>query len=57
MNKYAIAAKSKTKQQAKIGKVLHEFKSNVLHSGSSNGPLVNDKKQALAIALNQSKKG
>jgi hypothetical protein len=38
-------------QQAKIGKVMSEFKSGKLHSGSKRGPIVRKRKQALAIAL------
>jgi hypothetical protein len=57
MNKYFVAAKGKLKTQTKIGKTLHEFKQGALHSGSDAGPIVKDKKQALAIAINQSKRG
>ena len=31
--------------------VINEFKSGTLHSGSSNGPVVKNKKQSIAIAL------
>jgi len=33
--------------------VLHEFKQGALHSGSSTGPKVTDRKQAIAIALSE----
>lgn len=46
--------KSKDQKQAKVGKVMHEFKHGELHSGSKHGPEVNDKKQALAIAMSES---
>jgi hypothetical protein len=45
---------------AKIKKVMKEFKSGTLHSGSKKGPKVTSKKQAIAIALSEagmSKKG
>ena len=44
------------KQQAKIGKVMSEFKAGQLHSGKpgpGKGPTVKTRKQALAIALRQ----
>jgi len=42
-----------TKKQAKIGKVLKEFKAGALHSGSKTGPAVTSKKQAIAIAMSE----
>lgn len=48
--------KKPSKQQAKIGKVMHEFKAGQLHSGKpgpGKGPTVKSRKQALAIALRQ----
>ena len=33
--------------------VLHEFKAGELHSGSSTGPKVRSRKQAIAIALSE----
>lgn len=41
------------KQMAKIGKVMHEFKAGTLNTGSKTGPVVKNKKQAVAIALSQ----
>ena len=38
-------------QEAKVEKVMHEFKQGDLHSGSKQGPIVKDRKQAIAIAL------
>lgn len=38
----------------KVAKVMREFKKGKLHSGSKKGPIVKDRKQAIAIALNQS---
>ena len=40
----------------KIKKVMHEWKHKELHSGSSKGPLVTNRKQALAIALSEEAK-
>ena len=45
----------KTKAEAKISKVMREFKEGTLHSGKG-GPVVKKPKQALAIALSQSRK-
>ena len=44
------------KQQAKVGKVLNEFKAGELHSGSKAGPMVKDRKQAIAIGLSEARK-
>jgi hypothetical protein len=41
------------KQNAKIGKVMHEWKQGELHSGSKKGPIVRDYDQAVAIALSE----
>lgn len=40
----------------KIEKVMHEFKEGDLHSGSKKGPVVGNKKQAIAIAISEAKK-
>ena len=42
---------------AKVGKVMSEFKAGKLHSGSKSGPEVKNRKQAIAIALSESRKG
>lgn len=49
-------AKHKTKKSKKIEKVMHEFKEGGLHSGSKKGPVVTNPKQAIAIAISESKK-
>jgi len=48
--------KKKTKAQAKVGKVLREYKAGTLHSGKDpkgpkKAPVVKSRKQAIAIAL------
>jgi ribosomal protein L21E len=42
----------KTKAEAKISKVMREYKAGTLHSGKG-GPVVKKPKQAVAIALSQ----
>lgn len=45
---------SKTdKQDAKVATVMREYKKGGLHSGSKEGPIVKNRKQAIAIALSQ----
>ena len=44
------------KAKTKISKVMHEWKSGTLHSGSKKGPKVKSQKQAVAIALNQARR-
>lgn len=41
--------------QRKVGKVMHEFKEGSLHSGKG-GPIVKNRKQAIAIALASGRK-
>jgi hypothetical protein len=36
---------------------MHEFKHGELHSGSKKGPMVTSRKQAVAIALSEARKG
>ena len=45
----------KSKAEAKIGKVMREFKGGTLHSGKG-GPVVKNPRQALAIALSEAGK-
>ena len=49
-------AKQKIKKQKKIKKIMEEFKEHKLHSGSKKGPEVTNPKQAIAIALSESRK-
>ena len=44
------------KQEAKVGKVMGEFKAGELHSGSKSGPMVKSRKQAIAIAMSEAGK-
>ena len=44
----------KAAKKAKVAKVMREFKGGSLHSGKK-GPVVKDKKQAIAIALSEAK--
>lgn len=46
----------KNKKKTIIETEMEAFKEGDLHSGSKNGPIVKDKKQAIAIALNKSRK-
>lgn len=44
------------KGQAKVHKVMSEFKRGQLHSGSRKGPKVTSRKQAVAIALSEKRR-
>ena len=46
--------KNPSKAQAKMGKVMHEYKAGSLHSGKG-GPVVKNPKQAIAIAMSEAK--
>lgn len=54
--KAAPRKKKPSKGKAKVEKVMHEFKEGELHSGSKQGPRVSNPKQAIAIALSESRK-
>ena len=47
---------SKSKKSGKVHKVMEEFKEHKLHSGSKKGPVVSNRKQAVAIALSEARK-
>lgn len=49
-------AKESKKAQSKIKKVMDEWKEGSLHSGSKKGPVVQNQKQAVAIALSEARK-
>ena len=44
----------KAQKQAKVGKVMREYKEGTLHSGKG-GPVVKSRKQAVAIAMSEAK--
>jgi hypothetical protein len=46
---------NKAAKKAKISKVMKEFKAGTLNSGSSTGPVVSNRRQAVAIAMSQAK--
>jgi ribosomal protein L7/L12 len=46
----------KHKMKNKEEKVMHEFKTGMLHSGSKKGPVVKNRKQAIAIGLSEARK-
>ena len=48
-----MAANSK---KTKMQKVMHEFKTGTLHTGSKKGPIVKSRKQAIAIAISEQKR-
>jgi hypothetical protein len=45
------------KARTKVEKVMGEYKRGTLHSGSKSGPTVTSRRQALAIALSQARRG
>lgn len=45
------------KIKSKMSKVMTEFKKGMLHSGSKKGPKVTKRKQAIAIAISEAKRG
>ncbi len=45
---------TKKAKQRKVRKVMREYKSGTLSSGSKAGPKVKSRKQAIAIALSES---
>jgi len=49
----ATKPKTKTAKQAKVGKVMKEYKAGELHSGSKSGPKVTSRAQAIAIGMSE----
>jgi len=45
--------KTKAGKKRKLEKVMKEYKTGKLHSGSKKGPKVRSRKQAVAIALSE----
>lgn len=56
-HKYHEHTAKKVEKSPKIHKVMHEFKHKELHSGSKHGPKVENRKQAVAIAISEAKRG
>jgi Family of unknown function (DUF6496) len=48
--------KANSKGGKKVAKVMREYSSGKLHSGSKKGPEVTNRKQAEAIALSEGRK-
>jgi len=48
--------KGESKEQQMVRTAMHERKRGNLHSGSKKGPVVKDKKQAIAIGLSEARK-
>lgn len=42
--------------QRSVRSAVHEFKRSKLHSGSKKGPVVKNRKQAIAIGLSEARK-
>lgn len=59
-NKFKMARekheKKEKKEHKKEKKVFKEFGEGKLHSGSKKGPVVKNRKQAIAIALSEGRK-
>lgn len=47
---------SRIKFKSKMHRVMSEFKTGSLHSGSKTGPKVASRKQAIAIGISEAKK-
>lgn len=56
MPKLAKNAPEKKKKE-RVHQEMSKFKTGDLHSGSKHGPKVNNRKQAVAIALSEAGKG
>lgn len=50
----ARVPKTKAGKQAKMHRVMSEYKTGMLHSGSKHGPMVKSRRQAIAIGLSES---
>lgn len=51
-----MSRRRKNRGQTKVHKVMHEYKTGSLHSGSKRGPTVTNRKQAIAIALSEARR-
>lgn len=54
--KKSAKKKKVAKKRSKVERVMHEFSEGALHSGSKKGPVVKNRKQAIAIALSEARK-
>ena len=52
----ALSVSKKAKGAAKVGTVMHEWGLGKLRSGSKKGPVVTNRKQAIAIGLSEARK-
>lgn len=48
--------KGRRRADGKVRRVMNEYGAGELHSGSKHGPVVTDRKQAVAIALSEQRK-
>lgn len=55
--KYIYNVGERAMKKSKVQKVMGEYKRGTLHSGSKTGPKVKSRKQAVAIALSEARKG
>ena len=53
----AKSTRAKSTRKDKVRKVMHEYRLGQLHSGSQTGAKVKSRKQAIAIALSEARKG
>lgn len=56
LTRHSPAKFSKSPSGPKVEKVMHEWGQGELHSGSKHGPVVTNRKQAIAIALSEQRK-
>jgi hypothetical protein len=56
MNSTANQPSMTSSQRGKVRRSMREFHEGILRSGSAHGPVVKDRKQAIAIALNQARR-
>lgn len=57
MRKHHDEKGRKTAAQSKVARAMREMKADKLHSGSKKGPLVHNRKQAIAIGLSEARRG
>lgn len=57
VGKRKTSRRSEKRRRAKVARTMGEFGRGMLHSGSKKGPVVRSRKQAIAIALSQARRG